>query len=88
MATPNISTQPKDAVYTQGDIPNSIYISVRISETYAQETCQWYVNDKESYEGATAVKDNESAHSEWFNTDTNEPGTRYYFCVVNSFASG
>lgn len=88
MTTPDIRTQPKDAVYTQGDIPNSIYVYANISETYAHQTYQWYVNDKESYEGATTVKDNTSANSSYFNTDTNEPGTRYYFCVVTASLQG
>lgn len=57
-------------------------------------SCQWYVNDKKSQEGAKPVERGMSPGGDYLyiensgEQDSKTPGSKYYYCVVTSSVQG
>ena len=97
---PKISKQPQSAVYKINQSIKALNV-----ETYIESpdewlpgikyiTCQWYVNDKKSQEGAEPVKGVTSPGGDYLYIedsgiqDSKTPGSKYYYCVVTSSVQG
>ena len=97
---PKISKQPQSAVYKINQSIKALNV-----ETYIESpdewlpwisyiTCQWYVNDKKSQEGAKPVERGMSPGGDYLYVedsgiqDSKTPGSKYYYCVVTSSVQG
>ena len=84
-STPAFTKQPKDASYLVGDAITALSVSTQ-KEDGGKLTYQWYVNDKDSTDGSTAV---EKGTSSLLSLGTaSEKGTKYYYCVVTNTIQG
>ena len=84
-STPSFTKQPKDASYLIGDAITALSVSAQ-KEDGGKLTYQWYVNDKDSIDGSTAV---EKGTSSLLSLGTaSEKGTKYYYCVVTNTIQG
>ncbi len=82
---PEILTQPVSASYIEGDTTADLKILARTVAERGDLTYQWYVNDAESTENGTAV---DGATNSSFKFKAEEPGTKYYYCVVTNTIQG
>lgn len=75
---PTITTQPEGAVYTK-DAPATALTIEAEAGNGGELSYQWYSNDENSTEGATAIG---GAEEDEYTPSTGSITTTYYYCVV------
>ncbi len=81
--TPNISGQPQNGTYTQGNPATALSVAASVSDG-GTLSYQWYKNASNSVAGGTPVGTNSTNYT----PVTNTIGTLYYYCVVTNTNTG
>ena len=84
-STPKFTTQPKDANYMVGDDMTNLQ-AYESTEDNGKIALQWYVNDKDSTDGGTAIEGENTSYLKLGKAE--ETGTKYYYCVATNTIQG
>lgn len=77
-STPVILGQPEGAEYIVGDTAKALTVKASASGTLSY---QWYVNEKDSASGGTAIEGSDQAS---YTPSTDQAGEYWYYCVVTN----
>lgn len=86
-AMPSFQTQPQSAYYMVGDAMSNLNVYARKDDNGTM-TYQWFVNDVESTEGATALGAPQLLNNSYKLGTAAQAGTKYYFCVATNTNQG
>ena len=84
-SVPEITTQPRDATYMVGDSIAALNVYAKTADG-GKTSYQWYVNDKDSVEGGTAIEKGTRITLNLGKAE--EVGVKYYYCVITNTIQG